>query len=997
MIVKDIKRHEAKSDVFEMSISDGFLQGSGASLPDIDLDTQSDKREDVRLYIEGRYNTGGQQRVFSAGTLTTLKIKAALKDVGRTCYVPSSTVNYITKIISDDSLDFTGFIKLAVSNKRVRQFVEAFPKVIENMRTLLGQPRSTSIHASAVIPVPATLNGKKMECFDYVPIRNMDGKLVSELDGYTCDERGLLKLDALNTKELQKLSEMFNLVREHYDVDLSLEKIEQELRDEPEVYECFQQGYTQDIFQFGSEGITKLTMDVQPTTIEDLTAINALYRPATIELGYTESFGRFKRGECEPVYAWGTYEATKNTFGLLVYQESMISIANQVGGLSLTDGVRLVKHISKKKVDKILEYKEKFIAGAIKKGCPEEEAKAIWHNFEAAGKYLFNKCIAGSETIYRHQKSVNPKLYAPTIHEMYMIKNDINYAKKHGKMSLRGKYLRNGYGIAYSLNDKNLLVMNRIKDIQPSGIREVFEVKLKNGASIRVTDNHKFPTNRGEVVTSDLIVGSDKLFFKVGHKKEDTEYRFTDKGKKNILYHSNATDPDAYTYNSEIGKCGFQFRDSRFTKLGFYKKNLKKDYCEICGSKNVRLEVHHIDGDHGNSDVKNLCTCCSSCHKKKHYEMGRVKIGEKGLYTELIDIESIISCGVEQTYDVEMHDPYHTYTTKTGIVTCNSHATAYSLLSYAGMYIKCHFPTVFYTVTLGFCKDEDIPSLVNEMEKFTKCRVIHPDINKSDASFRADYRKQEIYWSLTRIKFVAAKATQMIVENRNRLGEFKSFNDFYARMKFDVETLKDQCTYQGIRFTNPLSIRTLENLILSGCFDEIEGVKDITERMWIINKLYDNDAPEKKYPKENISQAHWWSFKQIELSNIGAVDYKRILDLTKVAASVKNVTYRDFEYLLKLGNDSGKALVCATISSIEEKSYTDKQSGQPKVFCKAILQENNKQIEMIMWDKAWDKFKDEFKGKAGSIFVGVCHLQYSTYNSSNALQLNDTSFVKILK
>ena len=133
---------------------------------------------------------------------------------------------------------------------------------------------------------------------------------------------------------------------------------------------------------------------MKPTCINDLIAANALYRPATLENGSTEAYIDCKRGEIAPTYLWGTYEALKDTYGLITYQEQVVMIARKVGGFSLGDGVNLVKFISKKKVDKIQAMKNKFMDGAKQNDCPLDDSVTIWQQIEACGSYLFNKSHA---------------------------------------------------------------------------------------------------------------------------------------------------------------------------------------------------------------------------------------------------------------------------------------------------------------------------------------------------------------------------------------------------------------------------------------------------------------------------------------------------------------------------------------------------------------------------------------------------------------------------
>ena len=387
-----LKTSETPVKTIDTFVDDGYLQGEGGSLPDVDNDFQSDKRPEVKAYTERRYNKNGLQRVFSAGTYTTLKSKACLKDVARTMRIPTSIVNYITAIIDDDKCDYTGLFKLAATNKKVAKFMGDHSQLFEDVRTLMFQPRSSSVHASALLITPDTKDGETMECFDYVPIKKVDGILVSENDGYELDELGLLKNDCLATKELSKIHQTLDLVNTVYHQDITLEKLATGSLDDEKVYEVLANGCTQNVFQFSSHGITKFLTEMKPTNIGDLIAANALYRPAT--MGNLDDYVNCKKGLVAPVYLWGTYNSLKDTFGLVVFQEQIVMMAREVGGFSLGEGVKLVKFVSKKKTDKIRAMKDKFMAGAKKNGCPQEDADKIWAQIEAAGTYCFNKSHA---------------------------------------------------------------------------------------------------------------------------------------------------------------------------------------------------------------------------------------------------------------------------------------------------------------------------------------------------------------------------------------------------------------------------------------------------------------------------------------------------------------------------------------------------------------------------------------------------------------------------
>ena len=390
-----IRKADGPLTVMDAFVDKGLTEGGHASLPDIDVDYASDRRQEIKDYLEERYNADGRQRVFSAGTFTTMKLKAALKDVARVHRVPHSIVNYITAMI-DDGTDWTGLFRQAAFNRKLRDFIQTYPLVIEDVQGLLGQPKAASIHASAIVVTPDTRDGRPAECFDFLPVRKMDGALVSEFDGYSVDEIGLLKEDVLATKELAKLSAVIALVNRNFGQELTIGRITQDMLEDGKTYRLLSDGNTQNVFQFSSPGITRFIQDVQPECIEDLIAINALYRPATLDIGATDDYVRFRRGEVAPIYNYGCYEATKNTFGIMVYQEQFMSVAHTLGGFDLGKTDYLRKAIGKKKADLMATLKADFIAGAVGNGCPDYEAEEIWHKIEVAGKYSFNRSHAAA-------------------------------------------------------------------------------------------------------------------------------------------------------------------------------------------------------------------------------------------------------------------------------------------------------------------------------------------------------------------------------------------------------------------------------------------------------------------------------------------------------------------------------------------------------------------------------------------------------------------------
>lgn len=710
-------------------VDSGYLQGPGGSLPDVDTDFQSDRRQEVKEYIEQRYNHDGKQRVFSAGTFTTLKLKAVLKDVARVHRVPVNIVNYITAIFEDDKMTWTDLFLLAATNKKVHSFIMEYPKVIEDIRTLMGQPRSSSIHASALLVTPDSKDGKDMECFDFTPIKKVDGMLVSELDGYSLDEQGLLKNDCLGIKELSKLQAVINICNDKYQAGLTFQNIVQSNLADPKVYSLLQKGYTQNVFQFSSKGMTKFLVSMKPDKIEDLIAANALFRPATLDSGSSDRYVDCKLGDADPVYLWGTYNAMKNTYGVLCYQEQLAQIAREVGGFSLGEGVKLVKLISKKKVDKILALRDKFMAGANQNGCPKEDAEAIWHMFEVAGGYLFNK----------------------------------------------------------------------------------------------------------------------------------------------------------------------------------------------------------------------------------------------------------------------------------------SHATAYAVTAYAGAYLKANYPTAFYTIALQWADDDEIPTLMSEMELCSNAKIVPPDINVSDNTFYTDYQTNEIFWSLSRIKMLGVKATEWIVNERQARGHFTSIENFIDRVfRYKLKKYQywdDPDDMDEIKRC-PVNARHVRNLILAGCFDKIENAQSVVERYAILEKaanLLGFEITEKDIPSDLRDKHYFWSQQQIAVSGIGAIDYKRIYDNSEAKTKIKGkAAWALLKNILDPDYDGKRVAICASIVDIEEKKFKDKKTGENRIFCKILLQQNNDLTEMIIWNDEWATARAEFT-KGGNLSQAknkmlICSAQvkYSDFTGNNNLQLYKSSIVSVL-
>lgn len=844
----------------------------------------------MKYYLERRYNKNGMQRVFLAGTFTTEKIKSVIKDVARTYKVSVGTVNYLTAIL-DDKMSWTDLMKLAATDKRIRDFIEKYPQVFEEILPIMGQARSAGIHASALIITPEYVKDERVECFDLLPIRKMGDLLVSEVSGTEIDAIGILKCDVLGIRELTRLSDIFKLIEQEYNKQYTMLEIASKYLNDPKVFEIVRAGNTQGLFQINGDGITKFLKRMRPDNINDLIALVALFRPGPLDSGAAENYVQAKRGEYEPQYLWGTYEILKDTYSTMLFQEQISQVAQKVGSLSLGDGVNLVKALSKKKLEKVRKFKEKFFTGAKANGCPKDAADKIWSDVEDAAKYSFNKCISGYEYLWGRHVSVpgEPKM---TVAEMWHTMNDEQWAVEHDLKDLHDKFQKEGYGSCLSMTPEHKLVSNQIYDIRNEGVKPVYRITLANGATLDVTNNHKHPTPYGKKYTVELIPGKDSL------------------------------------------------------------------YCETW---------------------------------------------EDGVVARPVQVASIDYLGDYEVFDVEMYAPLHNFVNGNGVVTCNSHATAYGLTAYVGAWLKTYYPTAFYTVILRDQDDDKMVQLMNEIQTVGGTELMQPDINISDVNFTADFKNNKIYWSLSRIKQLGPRAVDYIVKERKLYGEFYDLEDFIKRI-FRSRFNDDNPRYKNFnddgteasKVRNPVTARCVKSLIVAGAFDQCEHIKSVTERYDIMLKAAEMlgfEVTEKDAPEELRDKHYYWSQQQINVAGIGAVDYRSILKVDE--DKPKGYTYIELKALLNRFCEIHKGIVCATVASVTDKTYKDKRTGETKHFGKIELIQNTDSNILTIWDM-WPSVRQKLKDAAGRIVIATVNVKWSDYDEKNTVQIGREGYLKVV-
>jgi DNA polymerase-3 subunit alpha len=359
-----------------------FLNPERVSMPDIDIDFCMNRRGEVIDYVTRKY---GRENVAQIITFGTMAAKAAIKDVGRAMDIPYTDVDRIAKMVPT-----TLNIKLEDALKESPALQEAYTKdtqVRELLNTALkleGLVRNSGVHAAGVVIAPRPLT-------ELVPLhKTKNDEIVTAFDMVAIEKMGLLKMDFLGLTTLTILDDALKLIEQVRGQKMTLEDIPLE---DNETYEkVFHKGLTSGVFQFESHGMRDVLRRYQPNSIEDLTALNALYRPGPIQGGMIDDFIERKHGRRKIEYELPELkEILAETLGVIVYQEQVMQIANRLAGYSLGEADLLRRAMGKKKAEEMAQQRERFVQGATQRGFPNKKIEKIFDLMAQFAGYGFNK------------------------------------------------------------------------------------------------------------------------------------------------------------------------------------------------------------------------------------------------------------------------------------------------------------------------------------------------------------------------------------------------------------------------------------------------------------------------------------------------------------------------------------------------------------------------------------------------------------------------------
>ncbi|MDE6652926.1 MAG: DNA polymerase III subunit alpha, partial [Muribaculaceae bacterium] len=372
-----------------------FLNPDRISLPDIDVDFDDDGRGIVLRYVTEKY---GEEKVAHIITYGTMAAKSAIKDVARVTELPLPESNRLVKLIPAHMPEVNGK-ELKPTLKNCYEYVEEFkpelnssnPQVRDTLKyakSLEGNVRNIGVHACGVIIC-------RDDITDWVPVSTANDKeegklLVTQYEGRVIEETGLIKMDFLGLKTLSIIKEAIANIKLTRGIDLDIDNIP---IDDPATYKLYSEGRTIGTFQFESPGMQKYLRELQPSTFEDLIAMNALYRPGPMD--YIPDFIARKLGKSPIVYDIPEMEKyLKDTYGVTVYQEQVMLLSRQLANFTRGESDTLRKAMGKKLIEKMNHLKGKFLEGGQKNGHDPKVLEKIWADWEKFASYAFNKSHA---------------------------------------------------------------------------------------------------------------------------------------------------------------------------------------------------------------------------------------------------------------------------------------------------------------------------------------------------------------------------------------------------------------------------------------------------------------------------------------------------------------------------------------------------------------------------------------------------------------------------
>ena len=644
-----------------------FIDVNRFDLPDIDIDFQRNKRHLVVKYLEKKY---GKDNVVQIGNINRMKPKSAITRYAQAMGIPIDEVIELKDAIMERSggdARANACIEDTFNDTEVgKKFLDNYPNM-EVVKHIEAHPSHTGVHAAGILVCNHAIT-------NYCGVNSRDNKRIGMLDKKDAEEVNLLKIDALGLRTLDIIADVCDSINKPYEWMYEIPV------DDEKTFDIFNKHRFNGIFQFEGPAVQGLAKAMPIEDMEDIAALGALGRPGPLVSGGATSFLEYRNNPKKIKYLSDhpvVIEATKGTYGIIIYQEQMLAIGRNYGKLSWKDTGDLRKAASKSLGDEFFDkFKVKFLEGAKSIGEEEENALKVWKAMHTFGSW----CLSGN-TILRNPFTNQLGKKEITIKELY--ENNGHIVKK----SACGNKLKKQK--LFCMIEGDVIKPMPLNDICCSGMKTTYLMKLDSGEEIRSTLKHKFYTGEEWKKLEELSVGDSIAV--MGKKR---------RGTKNKPYKGTGSG----AHNKRTGE-SIKFNDN----LKLLQSTVKK--CRECGIAPYE-ETHHIDCNKLNNELSNLLPVCRKCHKRIHVELDGENACIPHKVGNQIKLSKIIYIGEpkeEMTYDISMPYPYNNFVAN-NIVCHNSfnksHAISYAIISYICAYLKAHYPMEFLIANLKNSKDE---------------------------------------------------------------------------------------------------------------------------------------------------------------------------------------------------------------------------------------------------------------------------------------------------
>lgn len=459
-----------------------FLNPERVTPPDIDIDFCTLRRNEVIEYVTKRY---GRENVSQIITFGSMKAKQVIRDVGRVLNFEYAAADKVAKMIPSDQgttlADSLSNVKelrdLARSSKEIRE-------LFETALDLEGLARHASTHAAGVVIAPEPL-------IELVPLHKDEKKneISTQYQMSDLERLGLMKMDFLGLATLTVLSQVLEQVRDLHGIEIVLEDLP---LNDPETFKLFCDGNTAGVFQFESSGMRDILKRLHPSRIEDLIALNALYRPGPIEGGMIKEFIKRRHGEVEVTYDHPELEEIlKETYGVIVYQEQVMQIASRLANFTLGGADLLRRAMGKKKKSVMDDQRKKFMEGSAEKGINNAKAKRIFDLMEKFAGYGFNKSHSTAYALLAYQtaylKSHYPVQFMAAVLTNELSKSDskiVQYTEEAREMGIKvlpPDVNKSGVYFLGTREGEIIFGLSALKNAGENAVTEIVESRKKEG------------------------------------------------------------------------------------------------------------------------------------------------------------------------------------------------------------------------------------------------------------------------------------------------------------------------------------------------------------------------------------------------------------------------------------------------------------------------------------------------------------------------------------